>query len=477
MNEKRELLTRLFDAAIAAASPYQALKPYFPASKPKGRTLVIGIGKASVAMARAFEQLWQEADFGSLEGIVVSRYGQDTPLQHLELIHASHPLPDENSLLAGRRICHSVAGLGRDDLLIALISGGGSALLTAPAAGLTLDDKIALNQSLLASGAPISVMNAIRARASCVKGGRLAQLAHPAKVISYILSDVPGDDPALVSSGPTVVPDAKNENVLSLIQHYNIALTTGLEAFFAQHERDAKTKSSLSASPAYRAECDSIESLICSNYLFSPQFLSENRYTLFGNCSSENFSADETYLIASARTALLAARDRARRENIDAVLFSDALEGEARDIATMHGGLAREIALYNQPFAKPVILLSGGETTVTLAGSGMSPGAVGSEGGSGGRNSEFALSLSLAIAGLDNVTALAADTDGIDGMSQSAGAFCDGNTVSRLRALGLDPLALLRRHDSAHAFAQLDDLFITGATGTNVNDFRAIFIT
>jgi len=252
----------------------------------------------------------------------------------------------------------STRSLCRDDLLIALISGGGSALLTAPAAGLTLDDKIALNQSLLASGAPISVMNAIRARASCVKGGRLAQLAHPAKVISYIISDVPGDDPALVSSGPTVANTVPIDEVLDLVRHYNIVLPPRLESFFAERANN-KT----------------------ANFTGLP-----------------DFSCDEVHLVASARKSLLAARDQAKSEGLDAILLSDALEGESRDVAYVHGGLVREIKKYNQPFTKPVILLSGGETTVTL------DGATSMAGGRGGRNSEFALGLSHAIAGLDSIS-------------------------------------------------------------------------
>jgi len=464
MNEKRAFLIRLFNAVIAAADPTQALKRYFPHTRPKGRTLVVGFGKGSADMALAFEKLWQDADFGKIEGVIVTCYGQNAPLQHLEIMHASHPVPDENSIKAGRRICQAVAELGEDDQLIVLVSGGGSALLTAPAAGLTLEDKIALNQSLLTSGAPISVMNAIRQQASLVKGGRLARLAHPAKVISYIISDVPGDDPALVSSGPTVaraffekvdtgfstknatkqeagVVESVNQNenrsshttieeVINFIQNYHIALTSRLEAFFAN--------------------------------------LAKNKQTDF--MQMQDFSRDEVYLVASARNALLAACDQAKREGIEAVLLSDALEGEARDVAYVHGGLVREIKQYNQPFRKPVVLLSGGETTVTLAQDGKAGG------GSGGRNSEFSLALAQAIAGLDGVSALAADTDGIDGSSQSAGAFCDGSTLSRLCRQKIDPLSALHEHDSARAFESIGDLFITGPTGTNVNDFRAILV-
>jgi len=432
MQENREFLSRLFHAAIAASDPYTALKPYFLRSKPKARTYVIGFGKASVAMAAAFEKLWHEAGWGLLEGFIVTREGQNTQFKHLEVLSASHPLPDARSLHAGERAFREVASLGADDQLIALVSGGGSALLALPGFGLDLADKIHLNQLLLASGAPIHAMNAIRGQISRIKAGRLAEVAHPAKVITYVISDVPGDNPALVSSGPTIAADTNIEAALKFIEHYHIILTPKLKNFFKQLEKTEKSPVS--------------SSNIC------------------------DFERDETYLIASARTSLLAAIATAKKEGIDAVLLSDAIEGEARDIALMHGALAREIHLHNHPFHKPIVLLSGGETTVTLE-----PGVATI--GSGGRNSEFALSLSMAIAGFDNITALAADTDGIDGLSQSAGAFCDGSSVARLHALGIDPLSSLRDHNSAAAFAKLGDSFTTGPTGTNVNDFRAILIS
>jgi len=425
MDERRELLTRLFAAAVNAADPYWAIKPHFPKTRPKGRTLVVGFGKGSAEMGQAFERLWQEADFGDLEGFVVTRQGQDAKLNYLELLHAAHPVPDENSLAAAQRCMDEVAKLGQDDQLIALVSGGGSALLAAPAHGLTLDDKRALNQALLASGAPISVMNEIRVAASLIKGGRLSKMAHPAKVISYVISDVPGDDPALVSSGPTIASNAKSSQVWDLIQHYNIPLTDRLQAFFTALAQEEEK-------------------------------------------NAPDFSNNEVYLIASSRTSLLAAQAAARDAGIEAVLLSDAFEGEARDVAQAHGAIAGEISRHNQPFSKPVILLSGGETTVTLLSS-QTPGM-------GGRNSEFALALSRTVAGLHGITALSADTDGIDGIGHHAGAFCDGGSVSRMRALGLDPLKALMGHDSASTFAKLGDLFITGPTGTNVNDFRAILV-
>jgi len=431
MDKKRQFLAHLFDVAVQAADPYQALRPHFPKTKPQGRTLVVGFGKGSAEMAKAFEKLWLEANFGALNGFVVARTGQAAKLHFLEVLQASHPVPNENSLHAGMRMMREVAELGADDQLVALVSGGGSSLLAAPAAGLALEDKIALNRALLASGAPIRVMNVIRAAASLIKGGRLAALAHPAKVISYIISDVPGDDPALVSSGPTVAtPTTKAGALRDLIEYYHIPLTNRLVSFFAALESQEAA-----ASPP-----------------------------------ASDFSRDEVTLIASARTSLLAACEAARCEGVQAVLLSDSFEGEARDIAYAHGALACEVKRHNQPFTKPVLLLSGGETTVTL--SSFSGGVS----GSGGRNSEFALALSQTIAGQEGITALIADTDGIDGMGQNAGAFCDGGTLARLRLAGIDPLKSLTAHDSGTAFAKLGDLFTTGPTGINVNDFRALLI-
>jgi len=426
MLDPRSLLKHLFDAAVAAADPYQALAPYIAKlSRPKGRVVVIGTGKGSAQMAVALEKLWQEAELGALSGAVVTSYGYGAPCQTIDVLEASHPVPDQASLTAATRLKGEVAGLGPDDLVIALICGGGSALLAAPAPGLTLEDEIALNQLLLASGAPIRAMNAIRKQISTIKGGRLAQLAAPARLISFIVSDIPGDDPALVSSGPTVADASSFDEACAAIRHYHLDLPPRLKDFFDQGG------------------------------------MQESRP------NKDERLAGEVHMVACAAHSLKAAQRYSEKFGLKSVILSDAIEGESRDIAFMHGAIAREIVLHHQPFNSPIVLLSGGETTVTLD--------FGQK-GSGGRNSEFALSLALAIEGYDMITALAADTDGIDGASTNAGAFCDGQTVLRLRTLGFDPRAALAAHDSGHVLAQIGNSFTTGPTGTNVNDFRAIVI-
>ncbi len=416
MNDRdRHFLTRLFDAAIAAADPAQALAGHLP-DKPRGRTVVIGAGKGAAQLAAAFETLWD----GPVEGVVVTRYGYGCATKQVKIIEAAHPVPDAAGLAAAEALKRAVAGLTEDDLVVALITGGGSALLPSPPEGFSLADEQALNAALLASGAPISAMNAVRKAFSTIKGGRLAALAHPARVVSLIVSDVPGDDPAQVASGPTV-PDATGaEAALAAIRAYRIALPERVLAYIAA-----------ASAP-------------------SPD--------------DPTFARNEVHVIASAARSLDAAAAWAEAEGVPAVILSDSIEGEAREVAKMHAAMAREVAMKHRPFAPPVLLLSGGETTVTLKGQGR-----------GGRNSEFLLSLALGVEGLD-VVALAADTDGIDGSEDNAGAFADGQTATRLRATGRDPAALLAENDAYSAFAALDDLFTPGPTGTNVNDFRAILV-
>jgi len=426
MADPRALLAQLFDVAVKAADPYHALAPHMARLQPpKGRVVVIGVGKGSAQMASALEKLWREAGFGDLRGVVVTRYGYATTCEMIDVWEAAHPVPDKNSLIAADKLKEQLAGLTEDDLVIALICGGGSALLVSPAEGLTLDDKIALNQALLASGAPIHAMNAIRKQVSTIKGGKLAQMIAPARLVSFIVSDIPGDNPALVSSGPTVADHATLEEAYDAIEHYHIVLPARIEAFLARIRQ-------------------------------RPSILLQ-----------KSESKNEVHIIASASRSLEAAKSYCLQHGIEATILSDAIEGEARDIALMHAAMAKEITLRNQPLSAPVVLLSGGETTVTFKG-GLT--------GSGGRNSEFALSCALAIAGYGNITALVADTDGIDGASTSAGAFCDGHTVDKMRRLGLNPRAALSAHDSGHIFAQSGDAFTPGPTGTNVNDFRALVI-
>ncbi|AIC26999.1 hydroxypyruvate reductase [Rhizobium etli bv. mimosae str. IE4771] len=414
----RDFLKSLFDAAVRAADPLTGIKARLP-KKPKGRTVVIGAGKGAAQMAQALESVWD----GPLEGLVVTRYGYGCDTRHTEIIEAAHPVPDAAGLAAARRLMETVNRLTEDDLVIALICGGGSALLPAPPEGLTLEDEIELNEMLLASGAPISAMNIVRKHLSTIKGGRLAA-ATKAKVVSLIVSDIPGDNPAHVASGPTVPDGSTRHEALEIIRQYGLQLPQAA----LDHLNSPKADAPRPDDPV--------------------------------------FSRHEHHVIASAGVSLEAAAAQAKEHGIEPAILSDAIEGESRDVAQVHAAIAREVLGRNRPFSKPVVILSGGETTVTLR----------AKGGRGGRNGEFALAMALAIDAQEGIHLLAADTDGIDGSEDNAGAFVDGGTVKRLRAAGLDARRLLDGNDSYSGFAAVGDLFETGPTGTNVNDFRAILI-
>ncbi|KAA3449062.1 glycerate kinase [Mesorhizobium sp. SARCC-RB16n] len=416
--DPKAFLISIFDAAVAAADPERTIRDHLPA-RPKGRTIVIGAGKGSAQIAAAFERVWD----GPIEGLVVTRYGYGAKCERIEIIEAAHPVPDAAGLEASRQLLEKVRGLTADDLVVALISGGGSALLPSPAAGLTLADEIAVNEALLASGAPIAAMNTIRKHLSTIKGGRLAAAAWPAKVVSLVVSDIPGDNPALVASGPTVPDTGSREDALASISAYGMKLPASVMAHIQSPEADAP----------------------------DPE--------------DERFSRNEVHLIASAGVSLEAAAVEARRQGIEAVILSDAIEGEAREVGGVHAAIAREVATRNRPFQKPVLILSGGETTVTLRAKGK-----------GGRNSEFLLAFAIGINGVEGIHALAADTDGIDGSENNAGAFADGSTVSRMRAAGVDAKAMLAGNNAWTAFNAIGDLFVPGPTGTNVNDLRAILV-
>ncbi|RWP39764.1 MAG: glycerate kinase [Mesorhizobium sp.] len=416
--DPKTFLAAIFNAAVAAADPQRTIRDHLPAT-PKGRTIVIGAGKGSAQMAAAFEKVWD----GPIEGLVVTRYGYGATCQRIEIIEAAHPVPDAAGLEASRRLLEKVQGLTADDLVVALISGGGSALLPAPAEGLTLADEIAVNETLLASGAPIAAMNTIRKHVSTIKGGRLAAAAYPAKVVSLVVSDIPGDNPALVASGPTVPDSGSREDALASIAAYDMKLPAAVVAHINSPAADAP-----------RAD-------------------------------DPRFSRNEVHLIASAGVSLEAAAAEARRHGIEAVILSDSIEGEAREVGGVHAAIAREVATRNRPFPKPVLILSGGETTVTVRAKGK-----------GGRNSEFLLAFAIGISGMEGAHALAADTDGIDGSQDNAGAFADGSTVSRMRAAGVDAKAMLAGNNAWTAFNAVGDLFVPGPTGTNVNDLRAILI-
>ena len=415
--DARAFLAELFRAAVAAAHPALVVPAHLP-PRPRGRTIVVGAGKGSAQMARALEGAWD----GPLSGAVVTRYGYGCNCERIAVLEAAHPVPDAAGLAAARRMVELVGAAGPDDLVIALISGGGSALLPAPPPGLDLDDERALNDALLRSGAPIGAMNTLRKHVSTIKGGRLAA-ASRAPVASLILSDIPGDAPHLVASGPTVPDGATRADALRIVAEYRLDLPSRVVAHLSSPAADAPLPD-------------------------DPRFAGHSRR-----------------IVASAGLSLEAAAAAAARHGIPAVVLSDAIEGEARDIGLMHAAIAREVAARDRPFAKPVVILSGGETTVTVRASGR-----------GGRNAEFLLSFALAIEDAGGIEALAADTDGIDGSESNAGAFADGSTAAAIRAAGHDPRALLLRNDSYSAFAAAGALFDTGPTGTNVNDFRAMLV-
>ncbi|WP_051319102.1 glycerate kinase type-2 family protein [Chitinimonas koreensis] len=413
-----DLLKSLLDAALAASRPALRVPACLP-EPPRGRTVVVGAGKASAAMAQALEQHWA----GPLDGLVVTRYGFGAPCTRIEIVEAAHPVPDAAGLRAAERIFEKVRGLGPDDLVICLISGGGSALLALPAEGLTLADKQAINTDLLRSGATIAEMNCVRKHLSASKGGRLALAAAPARVVTLAISDVPGDDPAIIASGPTV-PDATTcEDALAVVARYGIVLP-----------------------PAARA-------LLESGRGETPK------------PGDPRFDRCETRLIATPQMALEAAAAKARELGLTPWILSDRMEGEARDIALAHAAIARQVAERGQPFGAPCVLLSGGETTVTLRGHGR-----------GGRNSEFLLALAADLQGHPRIHALAADTDGIDGSEDNAGALLHPDSHARAEALGLRARHYLADNDGYGYFEALGDLLVTGPTLTNVNDFRAILV-
>lgn len=414
----RDLLRRLFDAAIAAADPALCVPPYLPPDD-GGRLIVIGAGKASAAMARAVEQHWS----GPLEGTVVTRYGHGVPCERIQIIEASHPVPDAAGEAAALSIFAQISRLTVEDRVLALISGGGSALLAAPAPGITLAEKRALTSALLRSGASIGEINCVRKHLSALKGGRLAAAAWPASVLTLAISDVPGDDPAVIASGPTVGDPTSCADALKVLDFHHIAIPSDLRRRLESGELETpKPGDPHLANSAFR-------------------------------------------LIASPRQMLEAAAAEARQLGITPLILGDALEGEAREVGKVMAGMARSCGQHGFPTKKPCVLLSGGETTVTMQGDGR-----------GGRNTEFLLSLALALDGAPGIHALAADTDGIDGSEDNAGAFVAPDTLARAKAAGLDLRARLANNDAWTCFSELDDLLVTGPTRTNVNDFRALLI-
>lgn len=412
-------LRQLFDVAVAAALPEKSIQKFLP-EPPAGRTIVVGCGKAAASMAKAVEMHWP----AKLEGLVITRYGHHVPTQRIEVVEAAHPVPDEAGLEATRRILDMVQDLSAKDMVLFLVSGGGSALLTLPAAGITLQDKQTLNAELLRSGANITEMNCVRKHISAVKGGRLAAAAAPANVVTLAISDIPGDDPGVIASGPTVADPTTFADAIAIVQKYDIRNPASvIEHLHAAADETPKPGDSRLATAELR-------------------------------------------MIATPQMSLEAAAAIAQGAGITPLILGDAIEGEAREVALEHAGIARQVLRHNQPAQPPCVLLSGGETTVTVRGSGR-----------GGRNAEFLLALTIALDGAERVWAFAGDTDGIDGTENNAGALVGPDSLTRARKIGMDAKSMLADNDGYSFFGGLGDLVITGPTMTNVNDFRAILIT
>jgi len=418
----RAALRRLFDAAIRAADPRAILAAHLP-EPPKGRVIVVGAGKSAAVMASAVEEAWPQA---KLSGLVITRYGHAVPTRRIEVVEASHPVPDAAGAAAARRVLAAVQGLGEEDLVLALISGGGSALMALPAEGLTLEDKQAVNRALLASGATINEMNCVRRHLSAIKGGRLAAAAHPARVVTLAISDVPGDDPTVIASGPTVPDPSSFAEARGIVAHYGIDLPPAVAAHLSAAQEETPKP------------------------------------------GDPRLARAEFRMIATPQMALEAAAAEARTLGLSPLLLGDALEGEAAVVGTVLAGIARSVQAHGHPLRGPAVLLSGGETTVTIR-PGVQP-------GHGGRNTECLLGFTLATAGQPGIWAVMGDTDGIDGSEDNAGALATPDSLARAASAGLDARALLSSHNSHALFDRLGDTIVTGPTLTNVNDFRAILI-
>jgi len=429
--EPRAFLRLLYDGAVRAADPAALLGPSRMPERPRGRTVVVGAGKAAARMAAAVERGWQ----GTLEGIVVTRYGHGELCESVEVVEAAHPLPDSAGLDATKRIVQLVRGLTADDLVVCLLSGGGSALLELPAPGIALDEIQAVGRALLQSGASIAEINCVRKHLSLVKGGRLAEEAHPARVVTYIISDVPGDDPSTVASGPTLPDSTTYEDAAATLAHYGIVGPPSVMQY-------------LQAGMGVRGDGCTAEA-VCETP--KPGWSS--------------FAGDRVEVLATARDAIEAAARIADAHGVTPVILGFDLEGEARALGREHAGLAIECISGAGLASPPCVLLSGGETTVTVATEGR-----------GGRNSEYLLGLALGLQGTDGISALAGDTDGIDGTEDNAGAFVVADTLARASAAGLVPGVALLANDAYGFFEAIDDLLVVGPTRTNVNDFRAILV-
>ena len=417
--DPRQFLLDLYGSAVDAVSAEKCLPSFLPEPPINGRTLVIGAGKGAAAMARAVERHWK----GEISGLVVTRYGHGVDCERIEVIEAAHPVPDEAGLAAASRVMQMVRGLSEDDLVLCLISGGGSSLLALPAPGITLEQKQTLNRALLKSGAAIGEMNCVRKHLSAIKGGRLALVCAPARVVTLLISDVPGDDPGIIASGPTLPDPTTCADALAVLRKYQIAMPDSVRA----HLESGAGETPKPGDP--------------------------------------RFARNSHQVIAIAQDALEAAAAHASAAGITPYILSDGIEGESRDVAIVHAAMARQVAARGQPFQKPCVIISGGETTVTVRGSGR-----------GGRNAEFLLSLAVALDGHPGIHAVACDTDGIDGSEDNAGAVYGPDSLERGLSRQLRAKALLENNDGYGYFSALDDLVVSGPTRTNVNDFRAVLI-
>jgi hydroxypyruvate reductase len=415
----RQFLLELYGSAVGAVSAEKCLPAYLPEPPKNGRTLVIGAGKGAAAMARAVEQNWK----GDISGLVVTRYEHGVDCQRIEVVEAAHPVPDEAGRAAAGRMLEMVKGLTENDLVLCLITGGGSALLSLPAPGISLEQKQALNKALLRSGATISEMNCVRKHLSAIKGGRLALACAPARVVTLLISDVPGDDPGVIASGPTLPDPTTCDDALAVLKKYKIEVPPNVRKYLETGEGETPKP------------------------------------------GDPRFARNEHHVIAIAQDALEAAADYAEQAGIKPYILSDGIEGESRDVALVHAAMAKQVATRGQPFQKPCVIISGGETTVTVRGSGR-----------GGRNAEFLLSLAVALEGHPDIHAVACDTDGIDGSEDNAGALYSPDSLARGAEKDLRAKTLLENNDGYGFFSALDDLVVSGPTRTNVNDFRAVLI-
>ena len=419
LSDPRQFLIDMFMTAVDAVSADKCLPPFIPGPPADGRTIVVGAGKAAAAMAKTLEDNWT----GPISGLVITRYGHAVPTKYIEVVQASHPIPDEEGLSATLRILELVQGLNEKDLVICLMSGGGSALLTLPAAGMTFEQKQDISRALLTSGATIADINCVRKHLSDIKGGRLALACAPARVVTLMISDIPGDEPHLIASGPTLPDPTTSGQALDVLRAYRIEIP------------------------------DNVRKHLQNGSWETPK------------PGDVRFEGNESHIVAKAEDALRAAENFVRSAGITPWTLSDSLEGTTGNIAKLHADIVRDVLLNQTPFASPGVILSGGEATVSVRGTGK-----------GGRNTEFLLGLAIALERMPDVYAIACDTDGIDGQGDNAGAVCFPDTLSRAREKGLDARACLKNNNSYHFFCVLDDLVITFPTRTNVNDFRAILI-